>query len=72
MKASERNRDRDLLADIENPNTSLLTLQVWLNAEENRIARAEESMRKAQSMKALSVRRVRRIKSAIKRRGENV
>lgn len=64
--------ERSLLAEIEDPRISVVTLRLWLDVEQAMIAKADESMRKAQSVKANSTRRARRIKSALKRRGENV
>lgn len=59
-------------AEIEDASTPIETLRLWFAVETDAHDLAERSMRRAQSLKDEATRRKRWIKSALKKRGENV
>lgn len=68
MNATERKYQ----AEINDPNTPIETLRLWLTVETDAVELAERSMRNAQSLRDEATRRKRWVKSALKKRGDNV
>lgn len=64
--------ERAYQAEILDPNTPTETLRLWHHVESEAERLADRSMRKAQGLKDNARKRLRMIKNALKKRGENV